>query len=125
MTQTPQTFPVRIDVEFTDEDIEVHIIGSGLWQYHWWVDYQPIVDGFRITFVDPDTGRDERHKNVYYNDIRRVMGNMLADAYRNPEYYYLAKKQIMDGIRIGDWDFDAEGADEIMQIAVFGEVIYG
>lgn len=126
MTQSKQTFPIRLDVEFTDEDIDLHIMGSGLWQYNWWVDYQPIVDGWRISVVDPDTGRGQQHKNVTCDDIRRVMGNMLADAYPHPDHYSLAKQQILDGImRSGDFDFDADGADQIMQIAVFGEVIYG
>ena len=126
MTQTKQTFPVRLDVEFSDFDIDENIIYSGLWQYNWWVDYQPTIDGWRITTVDPDTGRDQRCKNVSRDDIRRVMGNILADAYPHPDYYSLAKQQILDGImRSGDFDFDADGADQIMQIAVFGEVIYG
>lgn len=122
---TTQTFPVHLDVEFSDEDITENILWSGCFQYSWWTDYQEIPGGIRISYCDPDDDTvPQEHKNVLFSDIRRVMANICADAYPNTGRYSLAKKQIMDGIRTGDWDFDADGSDEIMQIAMYGEVVY-
>lgn len=118
-----QTFPVRLDVEFSDEEITENILWSGCFQYTWWVDYQEIPGGIRISYCDPDDDTvPQEHKNVLFNDIRRVMGNICADAYPNAKFYAYAKRAIMDGIRTGDWDFDSDSSDEIMQIAVFGWV---
>lgn len=120
-----QTFPVRLDVEFSDEDITENILWSGCFRYHWWVDYQEIPGGIRISYCDPDDDTvPQEHKNVLFDDIRRVMGNICADAYPNADRYAFAKRIIMDGIRTGDFDIDDYSGDEIMQIATFGEVMY-
>lgn len=120
-----QTLRVSLDVEFSDDDITENILWSGCFQYTWWTDYQEIPGGIRISYCDPDDDTvPQEHKSVLFNDIRRVMGNMLANAYPNAGGYALANRQIMDGIRTGDWDFDAWGSDQIMQIATFGEVVY-
>lgn len=121
-----QTFPVRIDVEFTDDDIDMHILGSGCFRWSWWRKVSVMSSqGFVGIVADNPFGNGNIEKTITYDDIRRVMGNMLADAYPCPDYYRLAKQQIMDGIRTGDFDFDADGADQIMQCATFGEVVFG
>lgn len=123
MTTKTQTFQVRLDVEFSDEDIDLNIMGSGFPIYEWWYSIEDDPDGYVIAAEHPDED-GIFSKTITYDDIRRVMGNMLADAYPKPQYYYLAKKQIMDSIRTGDWDLDAEAADEIMQVAFYGSVMF-
>ena len=125
------TFTVSLDVEFSDEDVITNIFLSGAFSWGWWqsVDYDTPDGGIVVRVDDPEGDESVNHlpyveKVILFDDIRRVMGNICADAYPNPEYYALAKKQIMDGIRTGDFDFDACGADEIIQIAMFGKVVF-
>ena len=126
MTET-QTFPVRLDVEFSDDDIDLHIMGSGCFMWGWWysVDTAPVSPGFLIKVMDPNHDDEVLSKVITYRSIRRVLSNICADAYPNAEFYSSAKRTIMEGIRTGDWDFDSDAADQIMQIAMFGKVVFG
>lgn len=122
-----QTFPVHLDVEFSDEDIELHIFGSGFASYgSWWSGFKDIPGGWYVSVIDPDTGRGEQAKTITYDHIRRTMSNILAMDYAPHANPIAAKRAIVDGIvSNSDWDFDAIAADQIMQCAFFGEVICG
>lgn len=120
-----QTFPVRLDVEFTNDDIDLNIMGSGCFTWEWYYNVTVMSSqGFVGIMAANPKEEGSIEKTITYDHIRRVMGNMLADAYPKPDYYAYAKRIIMEGIRTGDWDFDSDSADQVMQVAMFGEVVY-
>lgn len=120
-----QTVTAKVEFSFTDEDIDLHIFGSGLGQYDWWWRFQNADNGYVVKAEDPhypDEGVKTISKTVTNDDIRRVMGEILEGKHQCAG---AAKWQIQNGIGTGDFDIDADGADLIMQIATYGKVIYG
>ena len=130
MTQTKQTFPVRLDVEFTDEMIIDHISGGGAFGWEWWYSVNRDDKGYTIEAENPN-GDEVVTKFVSFDGVREAMAQILAGFFvthtrmGTPIGPASAYQQIMDGVRTGDFDIDSDGADQIMQIAVFGRVIYG
>ena len=120
-----QTVTAKVEFSFTDEDIDMHIFGSGLEQYGWWWRFQNTDNGYVVKAEDPnfpDEGVKTISKTITNDDIRRVMGEILEGKHQCAG---AAKWQIQNGIGTGDFDIDADGADLIMQIATYGKVIYG
>lgn len=108
------------DVVWSDEDISDHIIGSGALSYSWWLDveqvdnrYYIVVDaedevGDAIVRVDAADFADEARKCVAgeWSAYQTGTGQTVADVIRKD-------------------DLDADAVDTILQMAVFGEIVYG
>lgn len=108
---------VNIEIPFTDEDIDLHIMGSGFTMYEWWhniVSRPTPHNGYLISAINPDNEDAVIQKYVPFDRIRKSVGAIMRQ-YPDACIEYLGD----------DWDIDANGADLIMQHAMFGEVIYG
>jgi hypothetical protein len=120
-----QTVTAKIEFPFTDDDIDLHIFGSGFEYYGWWWQFKTVDNGYVVTAEDPnypDDGVKTISKTVSNDDIRRVMGEILE---RKHQYTGNARWQIQNGIGAGDFEIDADGADLIMQVAMYGKVVFG
>jgi hypothetical protein len=116
---TSQTVTATIEFPFTDEDIEMHIFGSGFGTWDWWQEFYNEEDGYTIEAENPNADGFIR-RFVSYDKIRSVVGDILSGRVQCS----LARQQLAYG-NVQEMDLDADGADQIMQIVVFGEVVFG
>lgn len=122
----------------TGTDTWDHFIGSGATFYPWYgvESHRPERDDWIVRFRDATCPEDKR---VYVLDHKRVMVALLkcARAYlRHVEgtpLYTWCEFISVDTLReayvfLADpdcADFDADTADQVLQVAAFGKVIYG
>ena len=120
MTQNEQTVTATITFPFSDEDIDLHIMGSGFNMWEWWqaLNNQPSEGFIGVAAENPYDGGVVT-KRVLYDDIRRVIGEILSGQHD----FTIAREQLANG-NLDEIDLDADGADQIMQIAVFGKVVF-
>lgn len=115
---TKQTVTATIEFAFTDEDIETHIFGSGFQTWEWWHNFESFDWGYRIHAENPVNDNDFS-RDCSYDDIRRTVGEILSGKHD----FTIARAQLANG-NVDEMDLDSDGADQIMQIAVFGEVVF-
>jgi hypothetical protein len=116
---TSQTVTATIEFPFTNEDIELHIFGSGFMSWDWWHEFERSDWGYRIHAENPVNDNDFS-RDCSYDDIRRTVGDILSGRVQCS----LARQQLAFG-NVDEMDLDADGADQLMQIVVFGEVVFG
>jgi len=120
----------------TQQQSEYIIMQSGALEYPWWMgvershDYAPewpfdAPDGWRwaLEIVDPDDETKEKWVSVQHGDLvnaARKVAFQLVKA--TPELWKQARLFLF---KPEEADFDAEIADELLQIAVFGHSVYG
>lgn len=122
-------------------DTWTHIMGSGATQWEWYQDTSCTPDNvgesdspadyhnWTFTFTDPGEGDDEpKTYTVGHKDVMQAMRKMVSND--RPEYVSDAavrecKYFLNAETRDFDTDFDACTADEVLQVAAFGKVIYG
>ena len=115
---TSQTVTATIEFPFTDEDIEMHIFGSGFQTWDWWHEFERFAWGYRIHAENPMNDSDFSC-DCTYDDIRRTVGEIISGKHN----VFLPRHQLANG-NVDEMDLDSDGADQIMQIAVFGEVVF-
>jgi len=121
--------------------------GIGYWSsctvYHWTtataeqnaLDHEDVL-GFHATIKDldeewfgdllPETKKDERTQQVRIDrsTIARGVGLFLKKDYRPDSYFGRAKAALQWG-KWDELDVDADIADSIVQLGLFGEVVFG
>lgn len=104
--------------------------GIGYWsectRYHWLNGDTPDVQGFHAHIHD--TGDDElQPEGTFYNIDRTVIdrGYRLGCQRRNDFFWQC--ETIIDPRAVDEdgWDHDAWDADMIVQLGLFGEIVYG
>lgn len=107
---------ITVPVQFKAEDFWSEIMGSAWECYDWWVtlDYSEgaswdKVGEITVTAWDGETeGETLITKTLTIKDLAESYGKCLAE-----------------GFRINIHDMDANQGDVILQMAMFGEVVYG
>lgn len=118
----PLTLSLPFTREVEEQEIEDMIFGTGMLTWSWWRrdPEKQIRDGqtgYLMRFECPD----ESGKNATFIPLQRIVDAAAK---------YLSTRSPLDGDETSARDeglgyFDAVGADSVMQIAVFGEAIYG
>lgn len=99
-------------------------------EYHWMKE-DGSYDFFNFYAVIEETDNGPKHRIDRETIVR---GYILAtESYQGDEIYWstsapLSKKKILSPSYVDDedaWDFDAGDADIIVQLGLFGEVVYG
>jgi hypothetical protein len=101
--------------------------GIGYWsqcsEYHWWKvegDYDgPDVKGFYATIHDEDEDTFRIDRTVVAKGL-----NLAATEWRD-KLYWSSDKPPLVVTDDTDWDYDAGDADMIVQLGLFGDVVYG
>lgn len=110
------TAMVTVPTQVSAEDFWGNILGSGWEAWDWWVDLSyskgaswDVVGELTITAWDGETEGEAT--------ITKTLGIQdLVDAY---------SKCLAEGYRFNLDDFDSLQGDAIIQMAMFGEVVYG
>lgn len=99
------------------QEIDDLVFGSGATGYEWWKSVSRVDGGFRIIAESiVDEGRREA-KTLTYEDILHAAGIRLTG---NP-YHGDAMEAIFESIGY----LDADEADCVLQIAFFGQIVFG
>lgn len=116
-------------------------LGAGAESYSWYVSEKLTTEGadsadvlnwdnvtaWSCEFVmdDPDEGDKETTHTVTHDDIMRAVRKFAGKT--PPKYSTDACQRACKDLifRTDEADFDAATADEVLQVAMFGEVIYG
>lgn len=105
---------IRVAQEWTREDLQDHIVGSGASAFPWYHEGIGVErDGsFVFDLEDPDDETKTIHKVV----TEAEMVKAIEDLSLENEF---VRRQV------AGQDIDADGADCIIQYAVYGKVIFG
>lgn len=121
-------------------DTWVHLLGSGATDYEWYQELRYTPDNvgesdnrvdyrnWTFTFTEyGDNGSTGKTYTIGHKDVMQAMRKMVSKD--RPEYVSDAAvrecKCFLDYASRDDTDFDAATADEVLQVAAFGKVIYG
>lgn len=113
----------------TQFDTYLHILGSGALMYPWYIEITNNVtaswddeaghDGWEVTFMED--GRKVINHRAIMRAIRQCAGKKrprhVSDACAREARNFLLDRDATD--------FDSVTADEVIQVAVFGQVVYG
>lgn len=118
---TPLTLSVPLTREVDPQEIEDMIFGTGMLTWSWWrrepeKQIRDGVTGYLMRFECPD----DSGKNATFIPLQRIVDAAAK---------HLTASVPLDSDETSARDeslgyFDAIGADNVMQIAVFGEVFY-
>jgi hypothetical protein len=128
--------------KITGTDTYDHFIGSGALAYGWWdvlTHTGPETDAWQVTTRDGEAGPEDDPGRVFTLDHAHIMSAVGTLARGWIEYALTGYKPgLLDSAGLETMrqcalfltdldsaDFDACSADEVMQWAVFGHVIYG
>lgn len=121
----------------TQQETHDHIMGSGALSYPWWTDVdcdhkltfamgREAPDGWEFTIeADNPTEEGTVKATVSHADIMRAIRKIIdgkAGKYVSETCRKECRKMIFD---LDYVDFDADTADQVLQVAIFGEVHYG
>ena len=109
------------------QDTFDHAIGAGALTYSWWLNTKSKnVDtpDWEVTLTGGGDGDDEKTATVNHAAVLKAARAILKN---RPEYASNAlvrecRNLIFDA---DETDFDAASSDELLQMIVFGEIIYG
>jgi len=111
----------------TSEDTYIHFLGSGALDYGWWGVDEWLGDeksDWRIRLIERDDDRNP--VGLYTLTHKKIMSAVYKIArtvvpYAEGETRKQCKAFLKD---VDDADFDAGTADNVIQVALFGEVRY-
>lgn len=116
-----KTYTITEGVIWDDEDIDDHVLGSGALSYSWWGGIEQVGDSFFLT-ADPQVDEDA-------DMTIRFTRQDFADECRKCLSGEWTAWQTGTGVTIADTirkdDLDADAVDCILQMIVFGELVYG
>lgn len=114
------------------QETESFIFGSGFDTYSWWheiraLTHNPANDApnnwaWKVAYEDPTTG-ESRTVTVGHPMIMRSVRKIMTR--QVPTYDSLVKESRNLLFNPDNADLDANDADVIMQVALFGEIVYG
>ena len=112
-------------VEFTNDAF----LGSGALSYTWYerVDIQESTDSWTLIFWDDSVepiGETQQQYTVTHADVMRTAQAIAAGRIRAGKECKANCAHMIFG-RLDDVDFDADTADQVLQAAAFGEIVYG
>jgi hypothetical protein len=137
MSDTPTTEPVKptvevkisMDLQMPVEDIEclIEMAGFGI---NYWAS-KAVVDGEAMTYTVTESDSHDEDKPVTktlaYADIARVLLEIASGKYE-VGYPREHAQQYLTTLQAGDPDagvIDSDIGDVVIQIAMFGELVYG
>lgn len=104
-------------IHWTDEQTDDAIIGSGALEYEWWVSADPIDGGYALSaYIDVDKNKWMRVQNVSFAKMRRITQEIGWGKHN-------VRQEIVDMVK--NDDLDADAADCVLQLCMFGTIIYG
>ncbi|WP_280485383.1 hypothetical protein [Nocardia cyriacigeorgica] len=115
----------------TPQDTESIIFGSGASTYHWWKDWEKVGWDYDEKVLAPDdwvwrvTAQGEDGtvvKDIRHADIMRAARNIPDKELGAGESVRTEARNIV--FNVDECDADAWIADAILQVAVFGKVVY-
>jgi hypothetical protein len=109
---------ITVPVQYQAEDFWSEILGSAWETYDWWVslDYSEGAAWDKVGELTI-TAWDGQGESEEEGTITKTLGiKDLAEAYG---------KCLSEGFRINIHDLDADQGDVILQMAMFGEIVYG
>lgn len=114
-----------VTVEFTNDAF----LGSGALDYSW---YQKIVieetdTSWTLTFADLDDEPVKDEQSIYtvtHKSVLKAVAKIASGQKRAGDRCRDDCQLMVDG-SMDDVDFDADTADQVLQIAAFGKIIYG
>jgi hypothetical protein len=103
--------------EWDDQDVADHLTGSGATSYSWWRSLTRQADGttYLVSGDNPDDETEQVVRTVTADDVRRVRAEMLGDRHK-------VNDRVLRDLRD---DPDADAVDCLLQVLVYGEVVYG
>lgn len=131
------------EIPGTPQDTEIHFMGSGALSYSWWDMLQPTYNSAVVDAPDdwgyyglPGTSDDIDQNSTYKTINHESILNAIRDISKLDKFAEAPARKYVSGWVISEcnvWlsqgpdycDFDAGMADEVMQYAVYGTVIYG
>lgn len=121
----------------TQQDTFDHIFGSGATAHSWWEEevwsFNPTTDapdGWSVTLFteDRDTGEEQKY-TVTHATIMRAVRKMISGNTEWPRAGEPSQSAVREArnliFKADDADLDADVADQVLQVAVFGHIIYG
>lgn len=122
----------------TPQDTEIHFIGSGALAYSWWNDidfnygWGDVIDNWSIIgIVDDGETEDGKAFRFTHRSINKAIAEIAdLNALDEPELRKYVSERVIIECRSwlfdgpDDCDFDAAMADEVLQYATMGIVIY-
>jgi hypothetical protein len=104
--------------------------GIGYWsscsEYHWSTDGQADLRGFFAVVTDSTVEVEDDPPTHRIDRDTIVKGYGLATTtWRNKVFWSSGEKPPLVITDDTDWDYDAGDADAIVQLGLFGEVVYG
>ncbi len=103
---------------WTNEEVDDNVLGSGVTTWPWWhsVDESPDGKGYVAVIEDPDNCEDtitfEFSRSAVRTQVTKIMMGQSS-----------ANDRIVGYLR--DDDPDADAMDCVLQLVVFGEIVYG
>lgn len=122
---TPDTSTVTVTVPVTLDAVDLWsaVMGSGWETFSWWLGTEFLTGDWdqpgrlRVWVPSPDDQDDRVDEVITLDHITRALQTFVTNGYRDA-----CTGRPID---LADLDFDACVGDSLMQIAVFGESIYG
>jgi hypothetical protein len=115
-----QEYTLHIQREVTQEWVDDSTLGSGALDWEWWRAVTADDDGLNLTVADPDDeggdGEATITKFMRWGEFVKAANELCASDYAGR---WLVIQQLANE------DMDADGADQILQWHMFGEVVYG
>lgn len=116
----------------TPDDTASHFIGSGALSWEWWqivsmegIDFiDTCADDWRVFVTVEEYGAFEFNHQVLTRAIRKIAAKEGKNIEFLPERVRKECHKFVFG-NLDDVDFDAGDADCVMQVAVFGKVVFG
>lgn len=120
----------------TQYDTHLHIFGSGALMYSWWnlvKDTSPgdyladpaTFDGWEVTVSEYNLEKHESRRPVTLNHGKIMAAIRRASKAQGKVSDSCAREARNFLFNRDDTDFDSDKADQIIQLAMFGEVVYG
>jgi len=106
---------------WTDEETDDHVTGSGADQWEWYATYIGISDGNYTVFMYDGVSEDEEDRRLF-RFTRGAVRSMVTKV-------MMGKTEIQRGSRnyeaFKDDDPDAVAMDSLIQLVVYGRIVYG
>jgi hypothetical protein len=111
----------------TPQDTQDHILGAGALSFDWWLKADTKnfdTPEWECTITGGEGDSDDKTVVVNHAAVMKAARAILK---KSPPYVTSALIRECRNLvfNVDECDFDANSADELLQVVVFGEVIYG
>jgi hypothetical protein len=118
---------ISIELEVSDEDI-INMIDTAGYGIGYWAEYGEVDEKARTYMVTPSYDDKREDFTVGFDDIVRVLVEVAMGGHKvgYPRQYAMEwLQEVKAGNKYAGGELDTDIMDVVIQIAIFGEVIYG